>query len=176
MFGRNILGRTHEHAGTGQPFAIFALGGLCNAKIGQQHTPANINHDVVWLDITVDCTAPVGIIERGTNLANNRHRQTKINASPFLNNRIERAALDELHGDIAHAILFGDIENQHDVRVVEIRSGDRLALESLGKFRVASQMRGKHFQGNRALKRGIKRFIHDGHAATANLFLNLIAA
>src|SRR5262249_33726172 len=62
----------------------------------------------------------------------------------LVDNLVERLALDELHGVEGDAALLPDLENRHDVGVVQSRRSLRLATETLESPAVAHHVAGQN--------------------------------
>jgi hypothetical protein len=174
LLGRDILRRAHKDAGARQAFAagVAALGCLRDAKIGQQHPPIDIDHDVLGLDITVNCALTMRVIERRRNRADNRDRVTKPQRAALLNDRVQRVAAHIFHRNIVQAILLTNIVNCYDIRVAQIRGGYRLALKPLREFRIDRQLREQDFDRNSSLELRIQGTINARHSTAPDLLLD----
>ena len=78
---------------------------------------------------------------------------------------VERLALEQLHGDERLAVLFADLVNRADVRMIERRRRPRLEPEALGRLRAALQIAWQELQRDVPAKRQILGLIDDAHAA-----------
>ena len=175
LLGRDILRRPHENARARQALTT-GLGRLGDPKIGQQHAPVGIDHDILRLDIAVDCALRVGIIERRRDRLDDSDRVAQPQCSALFDDRVERTAAHILHRDIAQPVVLADIVDRDDIRVPQIRSGDGLAIETPGELGIDRQLRRQHLERHRALEQGIARAVHARHAAAPDLFLDQVAA
>lgn len=179
LFRRNILGRSHKNTRTCQPLRI-RIGWLGNPKIGQQHAAIGIDQHIVRFDITMHRSPAVGIIEGAAQWFQDTDRVSQPQRITVIQNSMQRAPLDELHGDIVqpelilHIILINIIDG-HNRRVVQVRSNNRLAVEPPAELRVHTQLGRQHFERNRALEHRIQAPIHPRHTAAPYFLLNLIA-
>lgn len=179
LFRRNILGRSHKNTRTRQPFGI-RVRWLSNPKIGQQHAAIGIDQHIVRFDITMHRPPAVGIIQGAAQRFQDADRVSQSQRVTVVQNSMQRAPLDELHGDIVqpelilHIILINIIDG-HNSRVVQVRSNNRLAVETPGKLRVHTQLGRQHFERNRALEHRIQAPIHPRHTTATYFLLNLIA-
>ena len=79
----------------------------------------------------------------------------------------ERFTLEQLHHQIVDAVLVTDVEERADVRVVELRDGARLALETGADLGGRGQARGQHLDRDIAAEAGVVGAIDLAHAAGA---------
>ena len=82
---------------------------------------------------------------------------------------LQRAALQILHGDEGAAVLLADVMNGADVGMIQRGRGSRLALEPAQRLSVARQIVRQELQRDEAMEPGVLRFVHDAHAAAAEL-------
>jgi hypothetical protein len=82
----------------------------------------------------------------------------------------ERLPLEHFHHKERLTILFVDVVDGADVRMVERGGRACLALEALQGLAVAGQLQGQKFQCNGTLQTVIFRAIHNAHSSTAELF------
>ena len=78
---------------------------------------------------------------------------------------VERLALEQLHGDERLAVLFADLVNRADVRMIERRGRARLEPEALGGLRVALQIVRQELQRDVPAQRQVLGLVDDAHAA-----------
>jgi hypothetical protein len=78
---------------------------------------------------------------------------------------VEPLALDELHGVKGDLGLLPDLEDRHDVRVVQPRSRLRLATETFQGFDIARHVPGQDLQSNSAAQRDLLGLVYYPHAA-----------
>src|SRR6185295_275516 len=62
---------------------------------------------------------------------------------------VEAHAVDELHGQVAHAVRLADVVDGDDVRVLELRGDHRLALEAVDQLVEARAGGGQPLQPDR---------------------------
>ena len=80
---------------------------------------------------------------------------------------LQRAALQQLHGDEGAAFVIADIVDGANVGMVQRRSGSRLAQEAFQRGAVFGGILRKEFEGNLAAQAGVLGLIDDSHAAAA---------
>jgi hypothetical protein len=83
----------------------------------------------------------------------------------FAQDMLQRATLDQLHGDVGDVVLLADVVNGDHIRMVQAPGALRLAQEALSHlvhdlFRKA---RIECLDGDFALDERILRAIHDAH-------------
>ena len=81
----------------------------------------------------------------------------------------EIVALDQFHGQEAHAFGRAHAEDGGDVRMVERGEHARLAFESRHAFGVTGERLGQHLDRDVAAERGVGGPPHDAHPSLADL-------
>ena len=88
----------------------------------------------------------------------------------------EVAPLDELHAEVALAVVLADLVDRDDARVVEQRDGLGLVLEP-PQLGVVGQHAGlDHLEGDGPVEADLPGLVDDAHAAAAQLLLDLVVA
>ncbi len=82
--------------------------------------------------------------------------------------------LKQFHNDEVPAFVLFNRMDGADVRVIQRRSGARLALKSLQQLAVLGHIQRKKLQGHSAAEMGILSFIHHTHATRAQFVHNLV--
>src|SRR6185295_16309996 len=80
---------------------------------------------------------------------------------------MKRDAVDELHHDEENAVVFADLEDLRDVRMIERSGGLRLTGETLHPIQIRSYFGSQHFQCDFAIKPGVPGEVHFAHPARA---------
>ena len=81
----------------------------------------------------------------------------------------EAAARDQLHGEVALAVVLADLVDRHDAGVVEQGDGLGLVLEP-AQLVVAGQDAGPdHLEGHGPVEADLAGLVDDAHAAAAQL-------
>ncbi len=88
----------------------------------------------------------------------------------------QAAAVDELHGVVVDSLLATDVEDGHDVRVVQLRRGLGLDLESLPLLGVDGGGEREHLQSNAAAERDLLGLVNDPHSPSADFAEDAIVA
>src|SRR6202035_5819490 len=78
-------------------------------------------------------------------------------------------AFEEFHGDKGLTILFANVINSANVRMVQGGCRLRLALKAGQRLRVTGDFFGQELESNEAVEPRIFSFINDTHAAAAEL-------
>ena len=86
----------------------------------------------------------------------------------------ERAGAARVLYDERTAVMFADIVDGANARMIQRRRGPRLALESLQSLPVAGKLFRQKLQGHAAFKPQVFALIDDTHAATAQLRSDLV--
>ena len=82
---------------------------------------------------------------------------------------VEPLALDELHGVIGRLAVLADLEDRHDVGVVQPRRRLRLAAEPLQRLGVVRDLVRQDLQRHPAAQADLLGLVDDPHAAPADL-------
>jgi len=127
------------------------------------------NKNVRRLDVAVQDPFGMSSIERVGNL----DCQTKQNIGfdrPARDAMLERDAIEKLHDQEGMPILLSDLMNSADIRMIERRSGLRLALKTRQSLRVFDNVVGQKFQGDETMKGNVLSLVNHAHAAAAEFF------
>ena len=71
----------------------------------------------------------------------------------------ERLALDVLHDEEIHTLLFTNVVQGADVGMIELRDRLCLTLETGSSLRTLGQMLGEHFDRHRPVEAGVSSFV-----------------
>ena len=88
---------------------------------------------------------------------------------------LQRLAFELLHHDEGLALVFADIVNGANIRMVQSGGGLGLALEPFERHVVGGEFFGKKFQGHEAVQVGVFGLIDDTHPSPAELLDHSIA-
>ena len=94
----------------------------------------------------------------------------------LLDDLLERAALQVLHGDVGAAVGLAAVVDRDDVRVVEARRGLRLAPEALDELAVLGVALGHDLERDLAAEARVLGEVHRRHAADAEAPEHAVAA
>lgn len=89
---------------------------------------------------------------------------------------IESLAVDEFHDEKIDTSVGVEIVDGRNIRMIELREGERFLLEPPARLLVGEGPRRKDLQGNSALESLVVSAINDAHATGANPFQQPIAA
>jgi hypothetical protein len=87
---------------------------------------------------------------------------------------LQRLATEEFHDQEWLAILLPDFVDGANVGMIESRGCPGFAPEALEGLAVAGQRIGQEFQRDVAAEAQVFGFVHDTHAATAELFKDAV--
>ena len=73
---------------------------------------------------------------------------------------LEGAAFEQLHRDVDELLDHAEVEDRHDVRVLEGGEGSRLALETAAQRADTAHTLVEHLHGHRARMLGVRRAVH----------------
>jgi hypothetical protein len=89
---------------------------------------------------------------------------------------VQAAAVDELHGVVGGALDLADVEDRHQVGVVQAGGGAGLAQEALQPGGLLRATHRQHLQGHPFVQGQVDRLVDDTHAAAADLADDAVAA
>ena len=140
-------------------------GHVRDAEVDELGHPLGGDQDVGRLDVAVDHPAVVGVdqplghrdgdLDRGPM----GHRPVVLEPGPQV------LALDDLHDDVRTDGLVADIEDPHQVGVVQGGHGAGLPGEPRRQIRIRAQPRGEDLDGPPAVQLGVPSPIHRRHPA-----------
>ena len=107
-------------------------------------------------------------LQRAGELRHDRHGDVGGQAALAADHRLEVAAGDVTHRDVAHAVDLAGVVNRHDVRVLEARGQRRLAQEPLADHGVGRQVGGEHLERDVALEAELCRPVDGAGAAPSD--------
>ena len=170
LLGAHVEHRANEHAllGDGRLAARAR-----DAEVEQLHGAVVQHHDVRGLEVAVD--QPVAMHERQRVRHLQRDAQRLLEAEQLvLDDAVERAALEILHGDVALALELAVLVDRGDARVHEVRRVARLALEALVRLGVDLHVGAQDLERHRALEPNVARAVHRRQRALAEPVLDRV--
>jgi hypothetical protein len=94
----------------------------------------------------------------------------------FPDHFVQSLALDKLHGVVVDALALADVEDRHDVGVMQSCRGACLTAEAQHALGVAYTGQGQHFESHVPIERLLLRLVNDAHAASANFADDAVVA
>ncbi len=150
-----------HQGGPGQPHGGIAGRGASEGPLGDE--------DVRGLDVPVDQTHFVGVLEADGRLANvfaglpDAHRPVRAD------HLLEGLPLDVFHRDVVRAVRLVRVKEDHEVRMVQLGDGPRLAVEAGQDFRPGGQhLRADDLEGDTTVELRLDGLEHHAHAPLAD--------
>ena len=84
-----------------------------------------------------------------------------------LDEMLERPPFEQLHHEELLPVVFADVIDRADVRVIQRRRRTSLALKALRRRRVPQQLRRQELDGHLPAEADIFAAVHDAHATPA---------
>ena len=121
-------------------------------------------HDVVGLDVAVDDAAPMNVLERIRDLAEDVARTARGHRDGALVG--QRLALDKLHDHVrAEGLVLAEVDDRDDVGVADLARELGLLVEPLARRRVERERRRDELERERLAELDVPGAIHLTHAA-----------
>ena len=168
----HVPGGTQDEARTGE--SLFLVGGKrgCYPEIGDNCVSVG-NENVVRLDVPMNDTIPMRVIERVGNFARQADGDIEWDVSLSLQPRAQTLAFQKRHHIEQVSCCLSGIVQRQDVGMREPRGDSDFPEESLGE-RSASEFRVENLDGNPSRVLQVLREEHNGHAPAAELALKAV--
>ena len=114
--------------------------------------------------------------ERGSHLFGDIRRAVRIERSLFLDDVGKWSALDEFHDDVVDVALFAYVVHVDDIGMHETRRDLGFPAEALDEHGIFRIFRPEDLDGNKAGEQTVSCLEDDGHAAFADLVLQLVSS
>ena len=118
----------------------------------------------------------VGLAEAGEHLEHDGKGELGIGAEPILDGPLEVQALQELEGHERQPLVFAELVDHHDVRVLESRYRLSLALEPRQGPGIGRDPRGHHLHRDHPVQRLVNGAVDDPHRPPAEEARHAVAA
>jgi hypothetical protein len=128
----------------------------------QQLRPRLGQHHVAGLEVPVDHTVPVGLVQGVRDLGGVAQGLVQ-GQGTLLEPVVQRLALQVLQDEVVGAVLVSDVVEDADVGMVQRRNGLGLTLEAQAQVGVLGEMLGQHLDGHGAVEAGVPRPVHLAH-------------
>ena len=134
-----------------------------------------VHQDIGRLQIAVEDAPLVGVMDGACRHRHQPGRAARVGSVAF-EPLVQTLPGDQLHAEIVLIFIPADLEDRHDVGVVE--PGDRLGLVLKPAVIIVAGKLGRldHLQGDRAVEADLTGLVNDPHAALAQHALQLVVA
>ena len=174
LLGRHVAGRAQHLPVLGELRRLrlvdhrdAEVGELRGQKIARQQ-------DVAGLDVAMDATVGVGVVERHGERFGGRHRLGGRQATALLEQPGQRGPLDQLHVDERFRRAL-DVVDDHDVGMVERAGGARFAKEAVQDLAIAAPCLLQDLERDVAVVALIVGLVDARHGAFAEQALDPVA-
>ncbi|MCO5168447.1 MAG: hypothetical protein M9894_19070 [Planctomycetes bacterium] len=162
LLGRHVAGGAQRGAGGGQALVAPGLG---DAEVRDPRHAVRVEEDVRRLEVAVEDPAPVRVLEPVRRLRQHLEGAALVHGPGAPQERVQRLAADQLHGQVADAVGLADVVDRDDVAVREARRGAGLVEEALHVLARGVDAREERLQGHRALQALVHGLVDGPHAA-----------
>src|SRR6185312_1122780 len=171
LFRRHIMRRAenspnHREAGRGS---------AGNPEIENLHTAFIHDKNIARLDVAMNHALRVSMSQAVADSGGKVDLARQGNRPALLNDRFQRRAVQQFHGDVRHAILLAEIVNCDDARMMELRAGPGLAIETLLQLAVQISARKNGFESDAAIENRIPRQINRAHRTRAEFLEQFVS-
>jgi hypothetical protein len=173
LLGAHIRRRAQDGA-AGRELDI-PLDSLGQAEVGDVRAALGVGQHVGRLQVAVEDAAHVGVMQRLGHLGHERRGGARVVLSG-VQATDEAPPGDQLHGEVALAVVLAHLVERHDPGVVEQRHGLGLVLEPPQIVVVGQDAGLDHFKGHRPVETELAGLVDDAHAAAAQLAADLVVA
>ena len=146
-----------------------------NAEISHFDRAVFQHHDIMGLDVTVDNTSAVGMLQSLGNLHGKVESFLPVQNALFLHILLQGDAVNQLHDDEIRLGRAGNIVHRHNIRMAE--HGNRLPLivEALAEFLILQIIVLQYFDCHQTVQSVTTGLVHHSHTAGANDLQYLVA-
>ena len=141
---------------------------LRQAKVQNLRLPTLGDEDIGGLDVPVDKTFRVCGLEGVSKLDAEVQKLVQLEWLGG-NSVLQRLTFQVLHDNERLALVFADIINSADVRVVKGRGGSSFPLKALQGLMIPGQVRGQELEGHETAETGVLGLVHHSHPAPTQL-------
>ena len=139
-----------------------------------QRDAVHVQQDVGGLDVAVHHATGEQRVQSVCHLGADLKRRGHVQPALPLELLLQRAALDELLGEVWHAVVLAGVEHRHDVPVLDVLGDLRLALEAAAKDAVFGEVAAHQLERHQPAV-GVDRPVHATHPADAQHRLDPVA-
>jgi hypothetical protein len=147
----------------------------CDAKVGEPDPSTRLEDQVGRLDVAMNHTEPVGVIESSSNLGDDVDNGLRAEGPVFGHMNGQRRPFDQFLDDEGPVGVLTTVVHGDDPRVTEARRRLRLPLETLSRFGIVGEMGKQTLDGDIPAEEGVLGPPHRGHATGADLLDRLVA-
>jgi hypothetical protein len=169
----HVSRRAHHHALLGDAGSGVVLHPR-DAEVGDHRRVGVAEEDVVGLDVPVDHAVVMGVLKGVGDLhhdADEVGEREPTGAHAFA----ENAAFQEFHHDVIAVVVLHHVVDADDIPMRQLRQRLAFGQEALFRFAARAFLPGQDLDGHLSVERFLYPEIDGGHAARAELALQLVA-
>ena len=168
LLGGHVVGRPHYEARLRLDGGAFAHR---DPEIEDFRGPVGQDLDVPRLDVAMDDTPLVGIVEAAADLRDDMHLVLEPLGLASLHELRQAISLQKLHHDERYTFTLElpEVENRDDIGMLEPGGRSRLPVEPTAHLLFDEKIFGHHLDGHDAVENRITRLVDRAHRAAAQL-------
>ena len=172
LLRRHVGKRPDEHSGLG----LGSFHHPRNAEVHDLDDAFLAEHHVSGLDVAVNNSALVGVVESATGLDGVRQLQGKRQIGPAADQLFQAFTLHQFHRYVGRACFFTHVINRNDIGMLQASRGLGFAVESLQHIGIFGHALGDGLERYQPIDNGVAGAINDSHRATAQLLDQFVFA
>src|SRR5262249_14272759 len=172
LLGRDVVRATEDRAGlrhTGLDVEPSR-----DAEVRHLGRALAVDEDVLRLDVPMDESVQVGERKRLGDLDGELERLANAQPPSPDDQLLQVLAGDVLEDDVLATVVRAPVDHRHDVRMLELRDGARLALEAVEELGFTVVLLVEDLDRDVSLEERVVRLVDARHAAVTADFLQLI--
>ena len=164
LLGRNVVNRTQRFFG--QRIALGHDPG--NAKVSHLYRAVLQHHHIMGLNITVDQSTTVGMLQRLADLDGKVQRFLPVQVATLFHILLQRDAIDQLHDDEIRLVGAGNIINRNNIGMTQHSNGLSLRAKTAAEFFILNIIVFQDLNGHQTVQTVAASLIHHCHATGAD--------
>src|SRR4030095_5622129 len=147
----------------------------CQAEIGKVRFTFCIYQNVSWLNVSMENTALVRVMQSAGEPGNQFHcTPDRQKLAP--NELVKRGAFDQFHAEVARPITLANFVDRNNVRIIQTRRSFRFQAESLAAVLLGPMAFNENLECDCAIETFLSRSIDNALTSAADFFQQFVVA